>query len=95
MDKRYSSDEARVLGLNELESVAGGRMGFRESEERDMINVREKVQRKIETLKMAGRNKEADALDRQYWDAYDEWIDCIKCLSENDPDVFISDFIEV
>ena len=95
MDKRYSSDEARALGLNELESVAGGRMGFRESEKRDMINVREKVQRKMETLKMAGRNKEADALDRQYWDAYDEWIDCIKCLSENDPDVFISDFIEV
>ena len=95
MDKRYSSDEARVLGLNELESVAGGRMGFRESEERDMINVREKVQRKIETLKMAGKNKEADALDRKYWDAYDEWIDCIKCIPENGPDVFISDFIEV
>ena len=95
MDKRYCNDEARVLGLNELESGAGGRMGFRESEERDMINVRDKVQRKIETLKMAGKNKEADALDRKYWDAYDEWIDCIKCVSENDPDVFISDFIEV
>ena len=95
MDKRYCNDEARTLGLKELESVAGGRAGFRASEERDMINVREKVQRKMETLRAAGKNKEADALDRKYWDAYDEWIDCIKCIPENGPDVFISDFIEV
>lgn len=95
MDKRYCNDEAKALGLKELESVSGGRRAFRESEERDMINVRDKVQRKMETLRMAGKRKQADALDRQYWDAYDEWIDCIKSAPENSPDIFISDFIEV
>ena len=94
-DKKNRNDEARVLGLKDLESVVGGRRTFRESEHSDWLRVYEALVDKATSLKHQGRNREASKLEGAYADAYDQWIDEIKLAPEDGPDILFSDFFEV
>ena len=93
-ENKYFSDEARRMELEELESVAGGRRVLRETEKRDWIRVRETLEEKARRLKQAGYTREAGALEMQYHEAYDLWIDHIKMAPEDGPDLLFSDYFE-
>ena len=84
-----------TLSIEELEGVSGGRYVLRESEKKDWIRVREKVEEKARSLRMAGRSREASELETAYWNAYDEWVEHIKLASDTDCDYYFSDFFQI
>ena len=94
-DKKNLNDEARVLGLKDLESVVGGRRTIRESEKREWLRIYEALVDKATSLKHQGRNREASKLEAAYGEAYEMWIDEIKLAPEDGPDLLFSDFFEV
>lgn len=86
-EKKFENNEARALAMEELGSVAGGR-SIRDSERRTWVRTREAVDRRIEVLRRNPYTKyEADALEKQLMDAYDEWIFAIKASSPSDGDI--------
>ena len=94
-DKKYYNGETTALGLDELESVAGGRNGLRESERKDHTLVLESVIKRAHELRAPyGFSKEADELESRYHDAYEEWIAMIKMAPEKGPDILFSDFFK-
>ncbi|MBR2675749.1 MAG: hypothetical protein IKE28_02410 [Solobacterium sp.] len=84
-----------TLSIEELEGVSGGRYVLRESEKKDWIRVREKLEEKARSLRHAGRTREASVIETAYAEAYDEWVDLIKMAPENGPDILFSDYFEV
>ena len=94
-DKKNYNEETRILGLEDLESVAGGRRTIRETERKDYMRVYEALIDKATRLKHQGRNREASIIEGAYAAAYDEWIDEIKLAPEDGPDILFSDFFEV
>lgn len=94
-DNKHNIEEIKALALKDLESVAGGRFGLRPSEERDMQEVHDRVMDKIDSLKNAGKMKQARALESDYLNAYEEWINDIKTTPESGCDILLSDYIEV
>jgi hypothetical protein len=50
---------------------------------------------KIDSLKSAGKIKQARALESDYLNAYDEWINDIKIMPESGCDILLSDYIEI
>ena len=81
-----------TLSIEELEGVSGGRYVLRESEKKDWIRVREKLEEKARSLRHAGRTREASVIETAYAEAYDEWVDLIKMAPENGPDILFSDY---
>ena len=57
--------------------------------------LREKVEEKARSLRMAGRSREASELETAYWNAYDEWVEHIKLASDTDCDYYFSDFFQI
>lgn len=83
------------LSIEELESVYGGRYVLRDSEKKDWIRVREKVEAKARSLRIAGRTREASEIETAYADAYDEWVDIIKMAPEDGPDLLFSVYFDI
>ncbi len=99
MSKTEKVNEEQVfkqaLDDDELETVAGGRNGLRESERRDHTLVLESVIKRAHELRAPyGHSKEADELESRYHDAYEEWIAEIKMAPEKGPDILFSDFFK-
>ena len=94
-DNKMEKKELKGIPDEDIEKVSGGRRTLRDSEKKDWIRVREKVEEKARSLRMAGRSREASELETAYWNAYDEWVEHIKLASDTDCDYYFSDFFQI